>query len=99
MPLSLINRRVHKKKKNSLDEKKDMHMLPKASDRVPSPSLLDREYDKSSRFGRLVVIAAKHHLDGKRSTLPAFVPFVVSDFGELAPAAIDLQEWMSTSTG
>ena len=31
---------------------------------------------------------------GKRSTLPTFVPFVVSDFGELAPAAIDLQEWI-----
>ena len=72
----------------------DMHMLPKACDRVPSPSLLDREYDKSSKYGRLVMIAAKHHLDGKRSTLPAFVPFVVSDFGELAPAAIDLQEWI-----
>ena len=72
----------------------DMHMLPKACDRVPSPSLLDREYDKSSKYGRLVMIAAKQHLDGKRSTLPTFVPFVVSDFGELAPAAIDLQEWI-----
>ena len=40
------------------------------------------------------MIAAKQHLDGKRSTLPAFVPFVVSDFGELAPVAVDLQEWI-----
>ena len=72
----------------------DMHMLPKACDRVPSPTLLDREAEKSSKYGRLVMIAAKQHLDGKRSTLLAFVPFVVSDFGELAPAAIDLQEWI-----
>ena len=25
---------------------------------------------------------------------PSYLPFVVSDFGELAPAAIDLQEWL-----
>ena len=40
------------------------------------------------------MIAAKQHMDGKRSTLPVFVPFVVSDFGELAPDAIDLQKWL-----
>ncbi len=38
--------------------------------------------------------ATKQHTDGKRSSLPKFSPFVVSDFGELSPAATELQEWL-----
>ena len=26
--------------------------------------------------------------------MPSFTPFVVSDFGEIAPSAMDLQEWI-----
>ena len=33
-------------------------------------------------------------MDGKRLTLPSFIPFVVSDLGELAPDAANLQEWI-----
>lgn len=40
------------------------------------------------------MVAKKQHVDGKRNSLPTFAPFVVSDFGELAPAAVDLQEWI-----
>ena len=40
------------------------------------------------------MIAAKQQRDGKRSTAPCFAPFVVSDFGELAPAALEIQEWL-----
>ena len=40
------------------------------------------------------MVAKQQHMDGKRSSLPSFTPFVVSDFGELSPAAVDLQEWI-----
>ena len=39
------------------------------------------------------MIAAKQCLDRKRSTLPTFSPFVLSDF-QLAPSAVELQEWL-----
>ena len=39
-------------------------------------------------------MASKQFVDGKRSSRPAFTPFVVSDLGELGPSAIDLQEWI-----
>ena len=66
-------------------------MLPKAWAADPGPTLLQRETEKTAR---LLMVAAKQHLDGKRSSLPVFCPFVVSDFGELAPNAVDLQEWL-----
>ena len=58
------------------------------------PTLVERESEKSSKYGRLVLVASKQYTDGKRGTLPTFVPFVVSDLGELAPSAVDLQEWL-----
>ena len=71
-----------------------IHMIPDMYEFRPSPTLLSREADKMDKYGRMVIIATKQQLDGKRSTLPVFVPFVVSDFGELAPQAIVLQEWI-----
>ena len=38
--------------------------------------------------------AKQQHADGKRASKPTFSPFIVSDFGEMAPAATDLQEWI-----
>ena len=67
-------------------------MLPRYWEQDPGPTLLEREAEKCAKYSRLVMIAAKQHLDGKRSTVPVFTPFVVSNFGELAPAAIELQE-------
>ena len=40
------------------------------------------------------MVAAKQYANHKRSSLPEFAPFVVSDFGEIAPAAVELQEWL-----
>ena len=40
------------------------------------------------------MVAAKQHADGKRASLPSFSPFIVSDFGEMSPAATHLQEWI-----
>ena len=39
----------------------EMHMLPRTCDRRPSPTLLEREIEKSNKYGRLVMIAAKQH--------------------------------------
>ena len=40
------------------------------------------------------MVAKKQHADKKRFSLPTFIPFAVSDIGELSPAASDLQEWI-----
>ena len=65
-----------------------------AFQRQPSPALLERERQKVEKYSRLILIAAKQHADHKRPNLPTFTPFVVSDFGEIAPSAMDLQEWI-----
>ena len=79
-------------KRNLTEAVGDMHALPKAWNQDPGPTLLERQSEKCAKYGRLVMIAAKQHLDGKRASIPVFAPFVVSDFGELAPNAVDLQE-------
>jgi hypothetical protein len=56
--------------------------------------LLDREALKVEKYSRLVMVAKKQHADKKRFSLPTFIPFAVSDIGELSPAASDLQEWI-----
>lgn len=71
----------------------DLHELP-GLPQDQSPTLLQREVEKTEKYSRLVMVAAKQFKDGKRSSLPVFTPFVVSDFGELAPAASELQEWI-----
>ena len=40
------------------------------------------------------MVAKKQHSEHKRNTVPKFIPFIVSDCGELAPLAYDLQEWI-----
>ncbi len=70
------------------------HGVPDALLYEPSPALVEREALKLEKYSRLVMVAKKQHSDGKRSTLPVFAPFAVSDFGELSPAATDLQEWI-----
>ena len=68
--------------------------MPKSWSLEPGPTLLERESAKCAKYGRLVLVAAKQRMEGKRSSLPAFTPFVVSDFGEMSPAAVGLQEWL-----
>ena len=63
----------------------------------PSPTVLDREKQKTEKYSRLILMASKQFVDGKRSSRPAFAPFVVSDLGELGPNAIELQEWIVSS--
>lgn len=73
---------------------KDFYFLQDNYEYDPSPTLLEREVEKVDLYGHLVVVAAKQHLDGKRSTLPSFTPFVASDYGEIAPQALAFQEWL-----
>ena len=81
-------------KRNLSATMSDLHQLPNVLQHDPSPSLLDREALKMEKYSRLVMVARKQHMDGKRNILPSFVPFIVSDFGELSPAATDLQDWL-----
>jgi len=81
-------------KRNLASSMADLHSLPDALQFDPSPALLQRDIRKVEKYSRLLMIAKKQHVDGKRSSLPAFAPFSVSDFGELSPAAVDLQEWI-----
>lgn len=60
----------------------------------PSPTLMDRAYSKSEKYARLVLVAKKQVLEKKRSTCPAFTPFLLSDAGELSPSALDLVGWL-----
>ena len=65
---------------------------------TPYTALLDREALKVEKYSRLVMVARKQHADKKRFSLPTFIPFAVSDIGELSPAASDLQECGTIST-
>ena len=81
-------------KKNLSASVASSHGVPDALQFAPSPALLDREALKVEKYSRLVMVAKKQHADKKRFSLPTFIPFAVSDIGELSPAASDLQEWI-----
>jgi len=39
-------------------------------------------------------VAKKQFNEGKRRKIPAFIPFALADNGELAPAALEFQEYL-----
>ena len=59
-----------------------------------SPCLLERVAAKNEKYARLLQVAKKQAIEKKRKQAPTFSTFAVSDYGEMAPAAIDLQEWL-----
>ena len=63
----------------------------------PSPSLLKREAEKNFKYSRLITVAQKQTKEKKRLQCPTFTAFIVSDFGDLSPAALELQEWLVTA--
>ena len=71
--------------------------LPDYLKAKPSPSLLKREAEKSFKYSRLITVAQKQTKEKKRLQCPVFNSFIVSDFGDLSPAAIELQEWLVTA--
>ena len=46
------------------------------------------------KYSRLLYIANKQFGERKRRCAPSFVPFALSDYGELSPQAADLLEWL-----
>ena len=63
----------------------------------PSPSLLKREAEKNFKYSRLITVAKKQTKEKNRLQCPTFASFIVSDFGDLSPAALELQEWLVTA--
>jgi hypothetical protein len=72
----------------------ELHLLPDALENEPSPTMLRRELDKTEKYSRLILVAKKQQAQGKRISIPKFIPFVISDCGELSPQAYELQEWL-----
>ena len=60
----------------------------------PSPLLVQRTTAKLSKYSRLVLVAKKQTAEKKRKQVPQFTAFAMSDYGELAPSASDLLEWI-----
>ena len=63
----------------------------------PRHALLKREAEKNHKYSRLITVAQKQTKDKKRLHCPSFNSFIVSDYGDVSPAAIDLQEWLVTA--
>ena len=61
-------------KRNLTEAVGDMHALPKAWNQDPVPTLLERQSEKCAKYGRLVMIAAKQHLDGNMPLSPSLHP-------------------------
>ena len=60
----------------------------------PSPTLVERTTAKNEKYARLLLVARKQTVEKKRKQVPVFSTFAVSDYGELAPVATDLLEWL-----
>ena len=60
----------------------------------PSPTLAKRTADKVDKYSMLLIVAQKQAKDELRRKTPTFSPFIVSDYGDLSPGAVDLQEWI-----
>lgn len=58
----------------------------------PSPSVVKREQQKKTKYAILMSLAQRQIIEHKRQTLPALSPFVLTDNGEIGPAANTLQE-------
>jgi hypothetical protein len=61
----------------------------------PSPILVERTTAKFEKYSKLLQVAKKQAAEKKRKQAPTFCTFAVSDYGELAPAAADLVEWLT----
>ncbi len=81
-------------KRKLCEDASKQYMLPHAQHNDSSPAMLHRETDKVKKYSRLVTVAKKQKVDGTRTSVPTFYPFVVSSCGELAPKAYEVQEWL-----
>ena len=60
----------------------------------PSPTLMERIVAKQNKYERLIMVAQRQAKEKKRKQAPGFVAFAVSDYGEMSPVSMDLQDWM-----
>ena len=60
----------------------------------PSPTLEHRESIKKEKYSRLLCVAARQVLEGKRQRKPIFAPFAMSSTGDFGPEACLLLEWL-----
>jgi hypothetical protein len=72
----------------------DAVLVPDAFKLDPSPLLVERTSAKISKYSRLVLVGKKQAVEKKRKQAPRFAAVAVSDYGELAPMASDLMEWV-----
>ena len=72
----------------------DSLLVPDPFKSDPSPLLIERTSAKISKYSRLVLVGKKQAAEKKRKQAPHFAAFAVSDYGELAPMAADLLEWL-----
>jgi len=84
---SLVSRRIAAQVSESL-------VVPDPFKLDPSPLLVDRTAAKISKYSRLVHVGKKQATEKKRKQAPHFAAFAVSDYGEVAPMAADLLEWI-----
>jgi len=56
-----------------------------------------KKTSKRIKYSRLITVAQKQTKEKKRLQCPTFTSFIVSDFGDLSPAAVELQEWIVTA--
>jgi hypothetical protein len=72
----------------------DTILVPDPFKLDPSPLLVERTAAKISKYSRLVLVGKKQAVEKKRKQAPRFMAIAVSDYGELAPMAVDLMEWL-----
>jgi hypothetical protein len=68
--------------------------LPDPIAQDPSPTLVNKEKQKSEKYSRLIAVATKQHAQRKRRQAPTFSPFALADNGELGTPASHCQEWI-----
>jgi hypothetical protein len=68
--------------------------LPDPMKADPSPMLLERTTAKNQKYSRLLLVAKKQAVEKKRKQAPTFFTFAMSDYGEMAPVAVEFQEWL-----
>jgi hypothetical protein len=85
-------------KKNLSASVASSHGVPDSLQFAPSPALLDREAYKVEKYSRLVMVAKKQHMDGKRSQslLLRHLQFQISVNSRLQLLSFKNGSWTST---
>jgi hypothetical protein len=94
-PSYLTKEKLHSVKRLLSTDLAAERKLPDLMLHDPSPTLVEREKQKCTKYSRLVLVAQRQCKLGRRAKAPMFSPFVVADTGELGPAASDFISWLT----